>query len=385
MWLLKKLKTWRIRLSDAFILPNNSNLSYAFPHDLGGISKVGGQWSYLRRHDTKKLHTFRRGRKDQNVRLGLWTSRSRQHFVCADFDYLPSGFKKWDDFYGYCVKAYGKKGFVFRSISNKVKVLFLVELPVGRSRMTSSISKNILDKLLKSDIEYADTSMFGMGLLFLYPPLVNGIQKFLRSNPKKHKIAKNMCVEAAHEFQEYFGEIPSEIFDNFIGKSVKREMFIRILMRQKGLVTTAGFDLPTTKIARDIGVDQKTVWIWREELASLGYLKCVDRDYTKGKKAMTYKFMGVIRKVVVDLFRRVSKGIKTLFKPKSFPDKINAGEWHEKAWELSASYVNNPKEFLEAAKKLSGINQSGKRRGKKFILAINNRLRYAGLPIIFEN
>jgi len=63
------------------------------------------------------------------AKLNAQPRLSTQKIIIADFDALPEklGFNSWDSFYEFLVTHYADTGVVCRSISNKVKIFFLID------------------------------------------------------------------------------------------------------------------------------------------------------------------------------------------------------------------------------------------------------------------
>ena len=352
-----------------FNLPDGSHLSYALALDL---KKGGSQFKWFRSYPSWGLTNITPKTKKGSPRLGLWSARKNQKILCADFDSLPEGYRSWDKFHE-VMKIKYPNAYVFRSVSNKVKMFFIVEFTT--SYINTEMSRYALSKLLKGRLfDSIDTSFAAMSICFLNHIIVTGLTFWLANNPTVNRV--NMapffrkCSD--HHFNIHKGKL-SKIFNKFIGKSKAKEMFIRILMRQRRMAMRSGFDIPTTKFALELGVDQKTVHRWREELVELGFIKCIDETYQIKKKAKTYKAINLLRKIVIEIFttKKQSKYDKKFI---DLPESINNGVWHEVIWFYSKYFINRQQDFINWVSSLPDSDK--KSRLKKAYSALKSRCIY---------
>lgn len=357
-----------------FRLPDNTHLSYAFPQDL---KKCGKQFKWFRSYPDFRVQNMTK-KKGSSPRLGLWTSRGTTKFICADFDKLPKGYTRWAVFER-DVRAKYPNDYVFKSPSGKVKVLFLVEL--YRGYIDCKRAKYALKQLLPTVwFKAVDTSYYGMSIAYLNPMIVSGLLRYLDTKPVARKINFAPLFQkkvVGHSFKKHEGALP-KYMRKFTRGLKKREDFLRMLLRQRGMAMKKGFDIPTTKFAEELGVGQKTVHRWREELVSIGFIKCIDKKYKINKKAQTFKAISLFKKTVLRIFTTKKLAIKT----KTFislPTQLEDGNWHSEIWRLSKYFFRDrQEEFIQWVSSLS--NSDIKNRLKKANYALISRLKYNDLP-----
>ena len=107
------------------------------------------------------------------------------------------------------------------------------------------------------------------------------------------------------------------------------------------------------------------------------FLQVVNGYYCKGKKAKTYKAVFIFKKILEKIYEKI-KEIYFDFTPPKLPITFSSGSWDENVWKASRLFLKHPKRFLDEAVKMFGVNR--KSRLDKFLRAINNRRKYAGLP-----
>lgn len=352
----------------AFVLPNGNNLSYAWPHQA-----KGGQFQWHQSYLTDKLIHHKAKAKERQIRIGLWTSRSTTHAICADFDNLPAGFDDWECFHKFAKMKWGNEGFIYRSFHKKLKIIFIGKLD-EKARMCKVFALNFLKEKLGFEFyDYVDKNHGAVSTSFISGTQVSRLHDWL----PKAKVFSIDTTVVEHKYLQAT-EIPPElkIFIENGGKSqlVGREKFIRMLLKMNNL-NLNGFDLPTTKIGKECGVIHVRVSEWRNELIQMGWLKLTDDNYCKGIKGMTYKARGALRKAIYAVVAAVKKSFK--LDPSKLPSIVSDGEWENTMWEYSKYFTTKPEAFLRWALNLPHVRY--KRRFKKAFRAINSRLKYARL------
>jgi hypothetical protein len=153
----------------------------------------------------------------------------------------------------------------------------------------------------------------------------------------------------------HLGEIPS-IFLGFLDTDQKgpKEEFLRTLLNLPQLIHD-GFDLPTTKFARDLKVDQATCYRWRRETLALGWLEVVDKTYWPGK-AMRFRAIG-------SLAQHLST-IRSIPTRKPLPSSIPDGKWDEMLWD-AVFHFTNEESYLTWVQSIPGWDAPGKGRFEK--------------------
>ena len=355
-----------------FTLPNGTHLSYAYPKDL----KCGGQFKWYRSYNCFKITQINPIKKNRAPRIGLWSARGSQKLICADFDHLPASYRTWDKFYQDVKRTY-PNDFVFRSMSGKVKVFFLIELKTGY--INTKTARYIIEQLVpKNWVKSCDISYLGLSVCYTTPDMVRKLCAWLKNSPNLRRVnlAPLFRKISDHNFDIHKGKLPKSL-DKFIRGNKSKELFCRMLLRQRRMAMASGFDIPTTKFARELGVGQKTVHRWRQELIELNFITCIDETYKINKKAMTFKAIGLFKKIIKEIFTKTKTKILTSTVP-DFPKKILDGDWHKEVWLHSKYYLHDPLGFIN---KVASLPHSDvKRRTKKALYAMISRLKYSDMP-----
>jgi hypothetical protein len=360
-------------------MPDQSHLSYVAPKDIKGTT---GQMSWKHSYYHKGLLFFNASRKSGQYRLGGLTSRGPYILLFADFDILPPGFSDWNCFYNYCKYSY-PSGCVMKTFSGKVKVAFTVK--TSGANKAEQLRSYLLDIIGNDLYEYLDLTVSGMTIMF-FDKLQSAVLYAYSCSGKHLEVGIDIGYsELDHSFKSYVGELPD--FAKYwveSGRSSikKREKFIRIVLMQLGLAKS-GFDLPTTKLGYEIDVPPSRISEWLRSLMRLKLLKCIDEKYKIGFKAKTYKAVGsMLNYMKITFFKALKTTTNYCSKniEKMLPTYIQDGDWNRKVWELSKHFVEFPSKFIEYGDSLYGSRY--KRRIKKFISAINSRLKYKGLDLI---
>jgi len=282
--------------------------------------------------------------KRRCTRVGLWTARhghtrfaptSRQQLIIADFDNeLPPAFQAddWDSFYNYSKELINQNGLVIRSVSGKVKIIFVVELPKsGPLTITKAIALESLNKLLPIDLfDYIDKNDSAHNKCFVNPKIISMLIKHL-PHLKVHQAAlgedvyliqdKQLPKVKKEPLREYKDPIPKELLPFISGKRPQqKERFLRILLETQALIGY-GFDLACTKISKQLGVSNQCILDWISEAIALEWLFILDPTVKVGKKAKTYGADG-------DLLAALQSHPKaTLLRKDPLPSLIPDGEW----------------------------------------------------------
>jgi len=385
---LRAVKELPKDIKQLLVLPNGSHLRYALPQDLGGTP------NWFRGYDLDYVRKWERKRKKHNIKVGLWTSRSNQHVIVADFDDIPQGYRDYDHLFSATQERYQDIALVTRSISNKVKIFFVLEFK-EEIEMSKSISLLNLESLLNdhSFFSVIDKRVSALSITFTYPELTQRLSEFL-PKMKMHKGIlpvgtvlgeggegdNNHCIPSSRFNKSprvskplpiFSGDIPSTSFEFFIRRNPQREKFIRLLLNRRGLASD-GFDLGTVKIAEEIRATQKSVWKWRLELENLGLITKISSAFYPGRKAHRYVASGLLLEALQEIHKSATtRAINWL--PSTIPD----GEWHSTLWTVSRHFVHDKDAFFTWVKTIPGWNREDKERLSEAEDAIENQIRYA--------
>lgn len=354
---------------DAFVLPDGSTLKYRL------YGERGNQHTWYRTQWTDRFsHALKARIKERLPLLGLWNSVSALVLLAADFDKVPPGFADFDSLYRYLDWVFTgvNMAIVARSPSGKVKVFFAVKLSEPGT-MTAATAKGTLQRLLPCDLaDFVDEVETGYRQAYLTAEIAKLLSAKL-SSLRVHAaveaeeqrgcgtlVTDNQPTVTAHkrELRKYSGPIP-ERYGFFIGndeQSPSREAFVRVVLASRLLLTEAGFELSTTKIAEACGGRklQPHVSRWRKQFMEMGWLTCVREAYVIGKHAKGFVGAGALRE---DL--EAIHGPASAFKCGApLPTSIADGHWEEELLKAAFRFLHRPDEFIPWVKTIPGHDQN---------------------------
>lgn len=347
------MSTNELKCKIAFSLPNGSALKYAFPGD------KGNQFNWYRTYDNKRLMDKIK-KKTSLPKVGLWSSKTNQHLIAADFDNLPEGFANYERLKEYLKSKFKNRGRVTSTPSNKAKVFFVVQI-TNSFKMNKEIASDVLELLFRNDAydlyNYLDLTKPALSVAFVTPNMVQDLKNISSLEPifiegyskvSENKITKNDL----HKFKLYSKEIPEYL--KYFQSSDKREYFARIILECGGLCRETGFQLPITKLSSEVKVSPKTISTWLKKLISSNLLECINRKYKPGKISRTYKAKG-------ELFKFFKN---KLYKNKSYniPTQIKDGEWNNDLFTIAWNFKDNPNQYFNYVKNIPGYDQKDRSR-----------------------
>jgi hypothetical protein len=373
------------QLDHLFLLSNGSHLSFAHPKDKGNQKK----WYRSKVVPTWAVASFKA--KESRFRLGLWSSGSTLHVVSADFDQVPLGFGSYDRLFQYLQATLGHLGIVSRSVSGKVKMFFVVDIP-SNVGMSSEIALDTLSKILPDDLfDFIDKSEAALSLTFLTKGLIEDLKGLKDVDPipcvldsignEDAKGGYYYSGNAKHKFKPYTGEIGQMLKEEAKLLSVQKEAVFRILLNINAL-RKDGFCLSSVKIGRECSVSHRTVRFWFTRWTDTGVLICINKQYNfrgattyKGATiaAKKYKFNDNIK--LPPLQKQPLKALEPL------PTSILDEQWREALWQAARCFVSRPDAeiaFLAWVQTLPNWNAKGKRRPSLAKNAIRSRLKCYG-------
>jgi len=343
-----------------------------------------------------------------------WKSGSNQHLLFADFDELPSvpllpkpdasKRENWDRLAQRLEQQVQGRGIVFRSISGKCKVAFVVEAPDG-VKMTKEIAASTLQKLLPDDLfETIDKSTSALSITFLNSDLVSLLSSkihtlspilinldgidldssytssfndpaydyldseslSIRGREDLYNHIPNERGLSGYRYWIYQGEIPEEL-----KASIKRGAETKIMKALLALpILLKSFNISQTVMGQSVGVSQKTVSVKLARFISLGLLEVLNRATVPGKKAITYRASGVLREVLTAI-------VAARRQQQRLPEKIEEGHWNESLLSVGLRHFRgNGQSFLAWAKTVPGIERKDRlRQAERFAQWLDRRFR----------
>ena len=333
----------------AFPLPNGSCLRFTLRWVKGGqqrwpLTSIG----YL----TPEILS---GPKERLPIVGLWNSGTAQHLVAADFDDLPEGFASWDNFYQFCYSLFRHIAVVTRSPSQKVKIFFVITFSHPQE-MTRAIALETLEAYLlisSHDLfECIDNSCSALATARINKSIFEGLSEAHSLIPldaigEEIDETFNKYNNSNGSLTQHSGPLHEEV-SQWVKGDGRREKFIRILLASFSLCSKEGFDIPQTKFGRECNVTPMAIGNWLRRLRECGWLRLVDPNYERGKKAMTYVAAGHLREEILKL-------IEDRIDEKQSLTEITDGKWNSTLGQLSYHGRHQAKgEFLQSIKRIEG-------------------------------
>lgn len=318
------------------------------------------------------------------AKLNAQPRLSTQKVIIADFDTLPAklGFNSWDSFYEFLVAHYADSGVVCRSVSNKVKIFFLVDYKYAfvasyqasrrsafpdftvtggvlpeRSEvfgpplvppLQTKDCVNFLERLLRGDnfilgaeehrvqniknrlFEFCDKSKTAMSTTLLSADMFEKLKYLRQSRIHFFSAGPYVANEEKEEseivnvkrYRLFEGDLPKEslFFVNGKRPDTTKEHREKLIryLLASPMLADEGYDLPIALLKQVTGVSKRSVSKWLKELCQMQILECVEETVLIGEKAKTYVAHGWLLEHLELHCPPASKGLD-----RSFPD----GEW----------------------------------------------------------
>ena len=236
--------------------------------------------------------------------------------VYADFDKLPDGYSDWDAFEEYCRWQHGH-GFVFRTRSNKVKIVFRVN-----ERPTKTTANATLKSILGDDFRHIDTNEKAMLETFMHPRWFGSFGAFC--------FGEGHVYPVVHDYQWEMIDVKDKKFDHPIVDSlpaIEKKVY-RFMASTNRCVK--GLDCPQKFIAEQIGCDQSEVSRALASMAKKGLIECIDASVKIGKKAKTFVLSGVLLSLFVCFSPRDPRTLYGNHTP--LPTAIEDGTFYFNLW-----------------------------------------------------
>lgn len=221
------------------------------------------------------------------------------------------------------------------------------------SENMATLLENSLDKLPVLDFSYVENM---------------NIQKVSETRKGVTKVFYRE-VKSNHTFSKIskFNILRSKALKKYIksGSNSKirnrRKDFLNLLVARLHLVDSKGFDLPSTKIGKELGIPASRVSDMIHELVDLNLLEVVRYTFLIGYKAKTYRALNQLKKLMHYLIRRmegISKKIQDTIKvnkdikyaKKNNRLKIKSGTYNATIFKLSYYYMFNQEELYRIVK-----------------------------------
>lgn len=351
---------------DLFVLPNGHPLRYSFPF------QKGQAWMT---RDNYLIRNWREKTKERQVKIFGWNNgSSNQHVVFADFDQIPCDFDSFDCLEKYLKHLYDKKGLVFRSVSGKCKIAFVIQNPPNIP-MTKEIALDVLETILTPELyELIDKQTSSLSWTFANEEIREKISNDLGnidhlysdidlSTENHYYLSSYLPSNIYHLIKDreesYISCIPDHGVKRYNRVSNKLDERLSSFARTKTLnhvlrvlLSTpellSGYDLSQKLMATTVGVTQKTICLIFKELVKKGLLQVTDSYSIPDKKAITYKASNLLREILEE--RRKAKR-------KPPPTEIEDTKWNQTLMKVGFKCFGcNSARFYDWASKIPGSN-----------------------------
>lgn len=303
--------------------------------------------------------------------------------VILDFDKMftdeEAALGAWDLFYARMVKRFRRRGIVFRTMSNKVKVIIVLHVP-GNSGAIWTVD-GIIEALeilgIRDDELVLDLGIGALTQTFIHPDLYRKLGRLSSLVPYTVPVEKligwsgfgdwesgaedegslRLLVrdKGAHTYERHDGEIPESLLKHLNqvrerGKPSKELLdFIRILIHPASArLLTDGMGLPGPKLTRELGGADAAYLI--AQLIEWRCLECVDHSYAVGKRAKRYRAIGELAAAMTEV------GVKARHK---LPETIPENGWWKTFFE-HAKHIATFEEFTTWIESLPGWDDDGR-------------------------
>lgn len=322
--------------------------------------------------------------------LGLWSAMDGYFVLALDIDHMDEP--------GHITSQQARDMFAHlevphllsHSISGKPKAFILVKA----AWMTTKRAKECLQSLLPAELAAViDYSFGGMSLCFFNESIfqqlahwlptaqvatqLSDIPADLLSPSEQAELGIAPCsaeepnnvvqfpskkARPAFKYHLYTEALPmwaqSFVEDGRGGTRELREGFIRILMAAWNL--TEKFDLPTTKLSEQLGCTPSQVSNMITDLRSMNLLSCVDSSYIIGKKAKTYKAVGIL----ADFIATHKAAVKSTYVR---PTVCKDGGFYQQCLSLLRSFGDDAEGFEEHVSSMVGITPNRMAEARRYL------------------
>ncbi len=226
-----------------------------------------------------------------------FTSNKEFHCVIADFDQLPRGFASFTQFHRYLHNKY-VSGCCVRSVSGKVKLIFLVENVLHIDHLATL--RSIIEPELH---EYLDTSKTALTQTYLNTDMIVKIQTWLKTaipyEAKNLEFDEICCQDLAEEYLDISHKLTKLLRDiGLTNKSYRSLTNDRILQLAALIVTDAlslckdGMVWNQEIFAKMLGLKNgRTAARILDKLQEAGLIEMIC-NYSAGNRSRTYVAQG---------------------------------------------------------------------------------------------
>lgn len=314
--------------------------------------------------------------------LGLWNSFDGYAVICGDFDYqntekgLPSS-----EVERLLIEHVKVPFLLSHSISGNVKAFFLVKAAWMRRHRAAKW----LEEVIPQELHFCMDRNSGTELCFFNEKMFQQLAHWLPSAEVAHtftdvavaeltassesglKLVKTPAKPRQFQYKLYDKTLPTWAQDYVThgksGTADLREGLMRMLLVAWNLCEK--WDLPTTKLAEQLGCAPAQVSVMLKDLVRLGWLKVEDASYIVGKKAKSYSAQAELLNFIDDHRDSVLSG-STYVKPQV----VQAGGFWLQSMGLLAHFRGQGKldEFMDWVAGMEGITDKRLAEAQKYYM-----------------
>ena len=315
-------------------LPNSSRLKWGLP--IRGDKLA----AYYRQQDEHLLKNTIATATRQKIKryqpdVDLWSSKTNMHVICADLDCHPEGYAGFTEELFTTLKNSYTNAAIARSLSGKIKMFFVVELPKYRRMMDTDIALLTLKKIFEKAPHFFKAC--GHEQNDLRRCFINeDIRLCLKE--VKNLVPHPATIPPRRLLNRQEGTIPEllKIFLRGAKKPEAQKEFLRILLATPELIDDNGFCLSQLQLCENINrrhkISRPTITGWIKKLVKDGWLKCINQKFVPEGDTRHAK------RYVADneLHDAIDLNTRSRYK---LPSEIEDGTWNKEIYRAACHFV----------------------------------------------
>lgn len=323
--------------------------------------------------------------------------------TCADFD--ECGDMGWEKLYSDMKNLFGGDAAVFRTVSGKVKVMFLIDFGLegglkDHKRMTrlaqlesakAMVLGDTVRKLIPEEFhQYLDFSWSALTRCFINEESLEVIRN---TDFKKYMVDASRLdglLALSAEKQKKVKYVPTAYFlptgvtpveiSSYVEKFKRPRRSgmtkcLKALANRRELLS--GASVNQERMALTVNRSQPMVSTLLQLLVKDGLLEITDASFKQYEKSIKYRALGWLRDLIEELGSNPSGNSSD----KTIPKYIEPGDWHKKVFDLAKFFVTKPDIYFEnLIRGVKGSAEPGKCRVEKCAPALRWWRKLFGLP-----
>lgn len=199
-------KVLQFSLNPLFVLPNGGVLRYELPYKRTPITDF-----YLT-EDRKSVRNWNpKGKKENQIRVNCWSSRTSTNALVLDFD-RHTGFDSFEGLHDYLQARLGHTMHIFYSLSGKPKALLVVSSNM-QLKLTLNTAKSTIRSVLNDETLYSnlDLSPVALKQCFLNKDNLSALASKLSKLPVIPLVEDLQSPPRFHTYRYYTGALPKAL------------------------------------------------------------------------------------------------------------------------------------------------------------------------------